>query len=65
MSLALATKGIISVGVITVAVPLCDPALGADPYGELQISSAEPVEGPKPFVSGEDLRPNIKISIEE
>lgn len=67
MSLALATRGIISgflaVGGAALAVPVCEPEITSEEYGELRLhlSSSEI----KPSIYGEDLRPSIKISIED
>lgn len=79
MSLALATRGIISgfraVGGAAIAVPVCEPEVTAEEYGEMRLTGKEYLEIQAarlevikeltPSIYGEDLRPSIKISIED
>jgi hypothetical protein len=65
MSLALATKGIISGfrvgGDPSIAVPVCEPELTSEEYGEARLSGLE-VGEVGPSLYGKDLKPRIKIS---
>ena len=64
MSLALATKGVISgfggVDAPTVAVPICEPELTSEELGEIRLSGADIIEKGI-TLKGKNLRPSIKI----
>ncbi len=66
MSLALATKGIISGfgggGGGRIAVPVCKPEVESTEYAKLRLLS-EDVEELRPDIHGKNLKPSIKISI--
>ena len=65
MSLAIATKGIISGfggGGARIAVPVCKPEIESTEYAKLRLLS-EDVKEQKPDIYGADLKPSIKISI--
>lgn len=67
MSLALATKGIISgfggggpSGDPTMAVPICNPEFTSEEIGEIRLSGSD--VGKKGInIKGKDLKPSIKI----
>jgi hypothetical protein len=66
MSLAMATKGVISGfgvggGDTTIAVPVCEPEIVSMEYGETRLFGSK-TEELKPDLHGKDLKPLIKIS---
>jgi len=65
MSLAIATRGIISGfrvgGEPSIAVPVCEPELTSEEYGKARLSGLE-VGEVGPSLHGKDLKPLVKIS---